>query len=181
MKTLKKTVRQITHPGGKKAKRIGAAAQETIRMARQRMAELNKYIVETTDPLISSGKGPIRSALGLSGVLGKGLWAFTSPIVALPSTAMYIAKDKMEGKSTTDALTNPLTYLGPAFMNQSVKALAKAGASRGLLAIAGAGLAGTAALPALSVAAGIASAGSLGYQAYKKFFDKQSDKGFYSN
>jgi len=181
MKTLKRTVRQITHPGGKKAKRIGAAAQETIRMARQRMAELNKYIVETTDPLISSGKGPIRSALGLSGVLGKGLWALTSPIVALPSTAMYIAKDKMEGKSTTDALTNPLTYLAPAFMNQSVKALAKAGASRGLLAIAGAGLAGTAALPALSIASGIAAAGSLGYQAYKKFFDKQSDKGFYSN
>ena len=179
MKTLKRTVRQITHPGGKKAKRIGAAAQETIRMARQRMAELNKYIVETTDPLISSGKGPIRSALGLSGVLGKGLWALTSPIVALPSTAMYIAKDKMEGKSTTDALTNPLTYLAPAFMNQSVKALAKAGASRGLLAIAGAGLAGTAALPALSIASGIAAAGSLGYQAYKKFFDKQSDGDFF--
>jgi len=176
MKTLKKTIRQITHPGGKKAKRIGAAAQETIRMARQRMAELNKYIVETTDPLVSSGKGPIRSALGLSGVLGKGLWAFTSPIVALPSTAMYIAKDKMEGKSTTDALTNPLTYLGPAFMNQSVKALAKAGASRGLLAIASAGLAGTVAaplLPAIAIGSGIAAAGSLGYQAYKKFFDKQ--------
>ena len=183
MKTLKKTIRQITHPGGKKAKRIGAAAQETIRMARQRMAELNKYIVETTDPLISSGKGPIRSALGLSGVLGKGLWAFTSPIVALPSTAMYIAKDKMEGKSTTDALTNPLTYLGPAFMNQSVKALAKAGASRGLLAIASAGLAGTAAaplLPAISIGAGIAAAGSLGYQAYKKFFDKTTDEDFFN-
>jgi len=180
MKTLKKTIRQITHPGGKKAKRIGAAAQETIRMARQRMAELNKYIVETTDPLISSGKGPIRSALGLSGVLGKGLWALTSPIVALPSTAMYIAKDKMEGKSTTDALTNPLTYLAPAFMNQSVKALAKAGASRGLLAIAGAGLAGTAALPALSIASGIAAAGSLGYQAYKKFFDKTTDEDFFN-
>jgi len=179
MKTLKRTVRQITHPGGKKAKRIGAAAQETIRMARQRMAELNKYIVETTDPLISSGKGPIRSALGLSGVLGKGLWALTSPIVALPSTAMYIAKDKMEGKSTTDALTNPLTYLAPAFMNQSVKALAKAGASRGLLAIAGMGLAGTAALPAIATASGIAAAGSLGYQAYKKFFDKQSDGDFF--
>ena len=180
MKTLKRTIRQITHPGGKKAKRIGAAAQETIRMARQRMAELNKYIVETTDPLISSGKGPIRSALGLSGVLGKGLWALTSPIVALPSTAMYIAKDKMEGKSTTDALTNPLTYLAPAFMNQSVKALAKAGASRGLLAIAGAGLAGTAALPALSIASGIAAAGSLGYQAYKKFFDKTTDEDFFN-
>ena len=182
MKTLKRTVRQITHPGGKKAKRIGAAAQETIRMARQRMAELNKYIVETTDPLISSGKGPIRSALGLSGVLGKGLWALTSPIVALPSTAMYIAKDKMEGKSTTDALTNPLTYLAPAFMNQSVKALAKAGASRGLLAIASAGLAGTAAaplLPAIAIGSGIAAAGSLGYQAYKKFFDKQSDGDFF--
>jgi len=180
MKTLKRTVRQITHPGGKKAKRIGAAAQETIRMARQRMAELNKYIVETTDPLISSGKGPIRSALGLSGVLGKGLWAFTSPILTLPSTAMYIAKDKMEGKSTTDALTNPLTYLGPAFMNQSVKALAKAGASRGLLAIAGMGLAGTAALPAIATASGIAAAGSLGYQAYKKFFDKTTDEDFFN-
>ena len=183
MKTLKRTVRQITHPGGKKAKRIGAAAQETIRMARQRMAELNKYIVETTDPLISSGKGPIRSALGLSGVLGKGLWAFTSPIVALPSTAMYIAKDKMEGKSTTDALTNPLTYLGPAFMNQSVKALSKAGASRGLLAIASAGLAGTAAaplLPAIAIGSGIAAAGSLGYQAYKKFFDKTTDEDFFN-
>ena len=208
IKTLKREMKSITHRNGKKVKRIGLAGQATFRDLQGRLSELEALkkdtkLLQSTDklfnfkgattkrklvdgmlPTVGTGKGPIRSALGLSGVLGKGLWALTSPIVALPSTAMYIAKDKMEGKSTTDALTNPLTYLAPAFMNQSVKALAKAGASRGLLAIASAGLAGTAAaplLPAIAIGSGIAAAGSLGYQAYKKFFDKQSDKGFYSN
>ena len=204
IKTLKREMKSITHRNGKKVKRIGLAGQATFRDLQGRLSELEALkkdtkLLQSTDklfnfkgattkrklvdgmlPTVGTGKGPIRSALGLSGVLGKGLWALTSPIVALPSTAMYIAKDKMEGKSTTDALTNPLTYLAPAFMNQSVKALAKAGASRGLLAIAGAGLAGTAALPALSIASGIAAAGSLGYQAYKKFFDKTTDEDFFN-
>jgi hypothetical protein len=114
------------------------------------------------------------SAIGLNkGVLGKGLWALGAPIIQAPATIGYIAQDVRAGKDIEEIATNPLNYLGAAFMNPSVKALAKAGASRGLLGIASLGLAGTAlgavALPAISIGAGLATLGTLGYQGYKLF------------
>ena len=172
IKTLKRTIRQITHPGGKKAKRISEAGQEVIRNSKIRISQLQNAV--ETAKVGKEGSGVFRSALGLEkGVLGKGLWALGAPIIQVPSTIGYIAKDVREGKDVGEIATNPLNYLGAAFMNPSVKALARAGASRGLLGIASLGLAGTAlgavALPAISIGAGLATLGTLGYQGYKLF------------
>tara|TARA_Y100000593_G_scaffold4448_1_gene8834 strand:- start:682 stop:3126 length:2445 start_codon:yes stop_codon:yes gene_type:complete len=136
--------------------------------------------VGETGPL-PEGVGRTRAALGLEkGVLGKGLWALGAPIIQVPSTLGYIAQDVREGKDVGEIATNPLNYLGAAFMNPAVKALGKAGMSRGLLGIASLGLAGTAALPALSIGAGLATLGTLGYQGYKLFTGKnRSDEDFF--
>jgi len=134
---------------------------------------------------LPEGVGRTRAALGLSkGVLGKGLWALGAPIVALPSTVGYVAQDVRAGKDVEEIATNPLNYLGAAFMNPAVKALGKAGASRGLLGLASLGLAGTAAgavaLPAISIGAGLATLGTLGYQGYKLFTGRnRSDEDFF--
>ena len=130
---------------------------------------------------LPEGVGRTRAALGLEkGVLGKGLWALGAPIIQVPSTLGYIAQDVREGKDVGEIATNPLNYLGAAFMNPAVKALGKAGMSRGLLGIASLGLAGTAALPALSIGAGLATLGTLGYQGYKLFTGKnRSDEDFF--
>jgi len=183
LKQLKRTVRQITHPGGKKAKKISEAGREVIRNSRLRINELNEIIQSAKAG--KEGSGIFRSAFGLEkGVLGKGLWALGAPVIQAPATLGYIAQDVREGKDASEIATNPLNYLGAAFMNPSVKALAKAGASRGLLGIASLGLAGTAvgavALPAISIGAGLATLGTLGYQGYKLFSGKnRSDEDFF--
>jgi hypothetical protein len=172
IKTLKRTIRQITHPGGKKAKRISEAGQQVVRDAKIRISRIQNAL--ETAKIGKEGRGVFRSAFGLEkGVLGKGLWALGAPIIQVPSTIGYIAQDIRAGKDAGEIATNPLNYLGAAFMNPSVKALTKAGASRGLLGIASLGLAGTAlgavALPAISIGAGLATLGTLGYQGYKLF------------
>jgi len=172
LKTLKRTIRQITHPKGKKAKRISQAGQEVLRNSRIRINEINEAM--SAAKAGKEGSGIFKSALGLNkGVLGKGLWALGAPAIAVPSTIGYIAQDIRAGKDAGEIATNPLNYLGAAFMNPAVKALTKAGASRGLLGIASLGLAGTAAgavaLPAISIGAGLATLGTLGYQGYKLF------------
>ena len=139
--------------------------------------------VGETGPL-PDGVGRTRAALGLGkGVLGKGLWALGAPAVAIPSTIGYIAQDVRAGKDAEEIATNPLNYLGAAFMNPAVKALGKAGASRALLGIASLGLAGTAgaaALPVISIGAGLATLGTLGYQGYKLFTGRnRSDEDFF--
>jgi len=179
LKTLKRTIRQITHPGGKKAKRISETGREVIRNSRLRINELNEIVQSAK--VGKEGSGRIMSAIGLNkGVLGKGLWALGAPAIALPSTIGYIAQGMREGKDAEEIATNPLNYLGAAFMSPSVKALAKAGASRGLLGIASLGLAGTAlgavALPAISIGAGLATLGTLGYQGYKLFTGRDRPK-----
>ena len=183
LKDLKRTIRQITHPGGKKAKKISEAGQQVIRSSKIRINEIQDIIQSAKAG--KEGSGVFRSALGLEkGVLGKGLWALGAPIVQVPSTIGYIAQDVREGKDVGEIATNPLNYLGAAFMNPSVKALARAGASRGLLGIASLGLAGTAvgavALPAISIGAGLATLGTLGYQGYKLFTGRdRSDEDFF--
>ncbi len=183
IKNLKRTIRQITHPGGKKAKRISEAGQEVIRNSKIRISQLQNAV--ETAKVGKEGSGVFRSAFGLEkGVLGKGLWALGAPIVQVPSTLGYIAQDVREGKDVGEIATNPLNYLGAAFMNPAVKALGKAGASRALLGIASLGLAGTAvgavALPAISIGAGLATLGTLGYQGYKLFTGKdRSDEDFF--
>jgi hypothetical protein len=74
LKNLKRTIRQITHPGGKKAKRISEAGREVIRNSRLRINELNEIVQSAKAG--KEGSGRIMSAIGLNkGVLGKGLWA----------------------------------------------------------------------------------------------------------
>jgi hypothetical protein len=178
LKTLKRTIRQITHPGGKKAKRISEAGQQVIRNSRIRINELNETIQAAK--VGKEGSGVFRSAFGLEkGVLGKGLWALGTPAVQLPSTLGYIAKDVREGKDASEIALNPLNYLGPAFAGLSTQALAKAGASRALLGIASLGL-GVAGAKVLGVGAALAGLGTLGYQGYKAFTGQnRSDEDFF--
>ena len=125
------------------------------------------------------------SALGLrKGVLGLGLNAFMAPAIALPTAAFSLARDIKSGKSVEDTVTNPFTYLPAAFMRSGLKGLGKMGASRGLMSIAGLGLGSVAAAPvvgAISVGAGLATLGSLGYQGYKMFRDRnKTDEDFFN-
>jgi hypothetical protein len=178
IKNLKRTIRQITHPGGKKAKRISEAGQEVIRNSKIRINYLQDAFEKAK--IGKEGKGVFRSAFGLGeGVLGKGLWALGTPAIQLPSTLGYIAKDVREGKDASEIALNPLTYLGPAFSGLSTQALARAGASRALLGIASLGL-GVAGAKVLGVGAALAGLGTLGYQGYKAFTGKnRSDEDFF--
>ena len=95
LKTLKSTIRQITHPKGKKAKRISEAGREVLRNSRIRINQINEAI--ETARAGTEGKGVFRSAFGLEkGVLGKGLWALGAPAIQLPATLGYIAQDVRE-------------------------------------------------------------------------------------
>ena len=190
-RALKRTIRQITHRKGKKLKRITESGQQVIREANDRLRQIGQLRADTTlrgttGDLVNPGRsGRIMSALGLrKGVLGLGLNAFMSPAVALPTAAFSLARDIKSGKSTEDTLTNPWTYLPTAFMRSGMKGLAKMGATRGLLGIAGLGLGSVAAAPVvagLSIAGGLATLGSMGYQGYKMFKDRnRTDEDFFN-
>ena len=190
-RALTKTIKQITHRNGKKVKRITESGQQVIREARDRLNQIAQLRADTklrgtTGDLINPGKsGKIMSALGLrKGVLGLGLNAFMAPAVALPTAAFSLARDIKSGKSVEDTVTNPFTYLPAAFMRSGLKGLGKMGATRGLMAVAGLGLGSVAAAPvvgAISVGAGLATLGSLGYQGYKMFRDRnKSDEDFFN-
>ena len=190
-RALTKTIKQITHRNGKKVKRITESGQQVIREARDRLNQIAQLRADTklrgtTGDLINPGKsGRIMSALGLrKGVLGLGLNAFMAPAIALPTAAFSLARDIKSGKSVEDTVTNPFTYLPAAFMRSGLKGLGKMGASRGLMSIAGLGLGSVAAAPvvgAISVGAGLATLGSLGYQGYKMFRDRnKTDEDFFN-
>ena len=132
--------------------------------------------------------GASRGLLGIAslGLAGTAAGAVALPAIsigAVPATLGYVAQDIRAGKDAEEIATNPLNYLGAAFMNPAVKALGRAGASRGLLGIASLGLAGTAAAPLLaplSIGAGLAALGTLGYQGYKAVTGKnRSDEDFF--
>ena len=190
-RALRKTIKQILYKNGRKVKRITESGQQVIRESRDRLNQIENLAKDTklrgtTGDLVNPGRsGRIMSALGLrKGVLGLGLNAFMSPAIALPTAAMSVARDIKSGKSTEDTLTNPWTYLPTAFMKSGMKGLAKMGATRGLMGIAGLGLGAVAAAPvvgALSIAGGLATLGSMGYQGYKMFKDRnRTDEGFYN-
>ena len=190
-RALKKTIKQILYKNGRKVKRITESGQQVIRESRDRLSQIENLAKDTklrgtTGDLVNPGRsGRIMSALGLrKGVLGLGLNAFMSPAIALPTAAMSVARDIKSGKSTEDTLTNPFTYLPTAFMKSGMKGLAKMGATRGLMGIAGLGLGAVAAAPvvgALSIAGGLATLGSMGYQGYKMFKDRnRTDEDFFN-
>ena len=206
---LRKLRKAILYRNGRKVKRITETNQQLLRETDDRLRQLSdlakdtklrgqelKTIVDSsgnkvqklvnTGELINPGSsGRIMSALGLrKGVLGLGLNAFMSPAIALPTAAMSLARDIKSGKSTEDTLTNPFTYLPTAFMKSGMKGLAKMGATRGLMGVAGLGLGSVAAAPvvgALSIAGGLATLGSMGYQGYKMFKDRnKTDEDFFN-
>jgi hypothetical protein len=190
-RALRKTIKQILYKDGRKVKRITESGQQVIRESRDRLNQIENLAKDTklrgtTGDLVNPGKsGRLMSALGLrKGVLGLGLNAFMSPAIALPTAAMSVARDIKSGKSTEDTLTNPFTYLPTAFMKSGMKGLAKMGATRGLLGVAGLGLGSVAAAPvvgALSIAGGLATLGSMGYQGYKMFKDRnKTDEDFFN-
>ena len=190
-RALRKTIKQILYKNGRKVKRITESGQQVIRESRDRLSQIENLAKDTklrgtTGDLVNPGRsGRIMSALGLrKGVLGLGLNAFMSPAIALPTAAMSVARDIKSGKSTEDTLTNPWTYLPTAFMKSGMKGLAKMGATRGLMGIAGLGLGAVAAAPAvgaLSIAGGLATLGSMGYQGYKMFKDRnRTDEDFFN-
>ena len=190
-RALRKTIKQILYKNGRKVKRITESGQQVIRESRDRLSQIENLAKDTklrgtTGDLVNPGRsGRIMSALGLrKGVLGLGLNAFMSPAIALPTAAMSVARDIKSGKSTEDTLTNPFTYLPTAFMKSGMKGLAKMGATRGLMGVAGLGLGSVAAAPvvgALSIAGGLATLGSMGYQGYKMFKDRnKTDEDFFN-
>ena len=190
-RALRKTIKQILYKDGRKVKRITESGQQVIRESRDRLNQIENLAKDTklrgtTGDLVNPGKsGRLMSALGLrKGVLGLGLNAFMSPAIALPTAAMSLARDIKSGKSTEDTLTNPFTYLPTAFMKSGMKGLAKMGATRGLMGVAGLGLGSVAAAPvvgALSIAGGLATLGSMGYQGYKMFKDRnKTDEDFFN-
>jgi len=190
-RALRKTIKQILYKDGRKVKRITESGQQVIRESRDRLNQIENLAKDTklrgtTGDLVNPGKsGRLMSALGLrKGVLGLGLNAFMSPAIALPTAAMSVARDIKSGKSTEDTLTNPFTYLPTAFMKSGMKGLAKMGATRGLMGVAGLGLGSVAAAPvvgALSIAGGLATLGSMGYQGYKMFKDRnKTDEDFFN-
>ena len=73
------------------------------------------------------GVGPTRAALGLSGVLGKALGASFSPLATAATLPISIAAQRAGGTDYGDIATDPMNWMGPAFMSKGAEM-----ASRGI-------------------------------------------------
>jgi len=87
--------------------------------------------VGPTGPL-PEGVGKVRAALGIKGVLGKALGATFSPLAVAATLPMDIAAQKSGGTEVGDIATDPLNWMGPAFMSSGYEA-AKAGIKNPIL------------------------------------------------
>ena len=74
---------------------------------------------------MEKGVGPVRSALGLKGVLGKALGASFSPLAVAATLPMDIAAQKSGGTELGDIATDPLNWMGPAFMSSGYEMASK--------------------------------------------------------
>ena len=122
--------------------------------------------------------GPVRSALGLRGVLGKGLAATATPLGLLALEPLHLAGQIQSGDSLTDIATNPLNYLGPAFASGLTKEATRF-ASPTMSKIMRMGISPTA-LRGLSRFGGYGLAASLGIQGLMKFDDWRNKRGWFS-
>jgi hypothetical protein len=122
--------------------------------------------------------GPVRSALGLRGVLGKGLAATATPLGLAALEPLHIAGQIAQGDSLTDIAINPLNYLGAAFASPLTKEATKF-ASPMASKIMRMGLSPTA-LRGLSRFGGYGLAASLGIQGLQKFDDWRNKRGWFS-
>jgi hypothetical protein len=122
--------------------------------------------------------GPVRSALGLKGVLGKGLAATATPLGLAALEPLHIAAQIQSGDSLTDIATNPWNYAGPAFASSLTKEATRF-ASPMASKIMRMGLSPTA-LRGLSRFGGYGLAASLGIQGLQKFDDWRNKRGWFS-
>lgn len=122
--------------------------------------------------------GPVRSALGLKGVLGKGLAATASPLGLAALEPLHIAGQIAQGDSPTDIVTNPWNYLGPTFAAPLTKEATRF-TSPMVSKIMRLGMSPTA-LRGLSRFGGYGLAASLGIQGLQKFDDWRNKRGWFS-
>jgi len=123
--------------------------------------------------------GPVRSALGLKGVLGKGLAATASPLGLAALEPLHIAGQIAQGDSPTDIATNPWNYLGPTFAAPLTKEATRF-TSPMVSKIMRMGMSPTA-LRGLSRFGGYGLAASLGIQGLQKFDDWRNKRGWFSD
>ena len=122
--------------------------------------------------------GPVRSALGLKGVLGKGLAATATPLGLAALEPLHLAGQIQSGDSLTDIATNPLNYLGPTFASGLTKEATRF-ASPMASKIIRMGMSPTA-LRGLSRFGGLGLAASLGIQGVMKYDDWRNKRGWFS-
>jgi len=122
--------------------------------------------------------GPVRSALGLKGVLGKGLAATATPLGLAALEPLHIAGQVAQGDSLTDIGTNPLNYLGAAFASPLTKEATRF-ASPTAAKIMRMGMS-PAALKGLSRFGRYGLAASLGIQGVMKLDDWRNKRGWFS-
>ena len=121
--------------------------------------------------------GPVRSALGLKGVLGKGLAATATPLGLAALEPLHIAGQVAQGDSLTDIATNPWNYLGPTFASGLTKEATRF-TSPMVSKIMRMGMSPTA-LRGLSRFGGYGLAASLGIQGLQKFDDWRNKRGWF--
>ena len=122
--------------------------------------------------------GPVRSAIGLKGVLGKGLAATATPLGLAALEPLHIAGQVAQGDSLTDIAVNPLNYLGPTFAAPLTKEATRF-TSPMVSKIMRMGMSPTA-LRGLSRFGGYGLAASLGIQGLMKFDDWRNKRGWFS-
>ena len=127
---------------------------------------------------MEKGVGPVRAALGLKGVLGKGLAATATPLGLAALEPLHIAGQIQQGDSLTDIATNPWNYLGPTFASGLTKEAARF-TSPTVSKIMRLGMSPTA-LRGLSRFGGYGLAASLGIQGLQKFDDWRNKRGWFS-
>jgi len=64
---------------------------------------------------MQKGVGPVRSALGIKGVLGKALGASFSPLAVAATLPISVAAQRAGGTDYSDIATDPMNWMGPAF------------------------------------------------------------------
>ena len=74
---------------------------------------------------MQKGVGPVRAALGITGVLGKALGASFSPLATAATLPISVAAQKEGGTDLGDIATDPMNWMGPAFMGKGAQMASK--------------------------------------------------------
>jgi len=74
---------------------------------------------------MQKGVGPVRAALGISGVLGKALGATFSPLAVAATLPFNVAAQRSAGTDYSDIVADPMTWMGPAFASTGAEMATK--------------------------------------------------------